>query len=377
MMKNVFYDFFGFIPQDKNLESISFEISKHISIDKPSLIIQNQEIPGEHENIFFCFSPEYEYNCSEPCEFPEKGSYGGAFIVDKKGKLILKNCIIYDPEGKSRVDGGGAIYVGPDGELELENCWIINCKANKKGGGIYVYKKGTSQPPVSIKESHFIGCSAEKGGALACEGKGRITLNRNTFSGNSVKPHEGEGEDLYAKGADFNNSEYNTFNGSVMLYRKSVHLAFGGRLNRFSEINPPMMGRWDEKRFEFRDMCHICWIILKEIFSWDIPLLVLIIFVISLINKKYSLPSTPFFSSIGKPFPIGFIFFSSIYLRWWEEWLRDISKKIINPKFLKHTIFWRFIIACGMIAFIMIKTPQPWIIFLITFLMVILLWESP
>jgi hypothetical protein len=139
-----------------------------------------------------------------------------------------------------------------------------------------------------------------------------------------------------------------------------------------------MMGRWDEIcRFEFPNMSKTCWIILKKIFSWDIPLLVLIIFVISLINKKYSLPSIPFFSSIGKPFLIGFIFFSSIYLRWWEEWLRDISKKIINPKFLKHTRFWRFIIACGMIAFIMIKTPQPWIIFLITFLMVILLWESP
>lgn len=135
-----------------HLDSTMFEVMGGILvIENSNLICENAQ--GKYNILETCIKAEENATVKIlDCKIDMK--YKGTFLVQNKGKLELKNTVIYQTRKNSAVQLS-------DSTFSIEETEFHDCVSNENGGAVLI-KNGTGQ----IKDCHFKKCEAQNGGAI-------------------------------------------------------------------------------------------------------------------------------------------------------------------------------------------------------------------
>ncbi len=100
------------------------------------------------------------------------GANGGGVYIYSGASFTMEGGVI---AGCSAMSGGGILAF--EGTVRITGGRIENCKASKRGGGLFV--RSHTNGPVSVLDAAISGCEAENGGGVALIGFAELELGEN------------------------------------------------------------------------------------------------------------------------------------------------------------------------------------------------------
>ena len=109
----------------------------------------------------------------------------GDYLVELKIKNSKFNNLF------SNITAGAIALNFFEKESVIENCSFINVSSQRNGGAIFCEVVGSAElSPLTVRDSQFINCSSEFGGAILSLG-GFLNIDRSNFTSNHAKYHGG------------------------------------------------------------------------------------------------------------------------------------------------------------------------------------------